>query len=192
MKASRRVARLALGSIFAALCSLPAGAQNNILDPRTLAPFVPTPERIVEQMLSSADVTKDDTVYDLGSGDGRILFTAAQQFGAKAVGIEINQALVDETRARIAQMKLEDRVQVVRHNLLEADLTGATVVTVYLLSSTNEQLKPKLEAELQPGSRVVSHDFRFLGWKPYRTVEVPGETRAHRIYVYKMGEHREQ
>ena len=192
MKSKRRTSRLAVGLFCAALGALPVTAQNNILDPQTLAPFVPTPERIVEEMLAAAEVTKNDVVYDLGSGDGRILFTAARKFDAKAVGIEINQALVDETRAHIAEMKLESRVEVVRHNLLEADLSGATVVTVYLLSSSNEQLKPKLEAELRPGSRVVAHDFRFLGWKPIRSVEVPGETRLHRIYVYQMGAHREE
>lgn len=174
------------------MLALPATAQNNILDPHTLAPFVPTPDKIVEHMLGAAAVTEDDIVYDLGSGDGRILFTAAERFGARAVGIEINQSLVEMSRERIAELKLGNQVEIVQNDLLEADLSQATVVTVYLLSSTNEQLKPKFESELKPGSRVVSHDFQFLGWRPARMVEVPGDTRLHRIYVYEIGAHREQ
>lgn len=192
MMSHRRLPRLAAQALLTAALALPAVAQNNILDPHTLAPFVPTPDKIVEHMLSAAEVTKDDIVYDLGSGDGRILFTAAERFGAQAVGIEINQSLVEMSRERIAELGLADRVKVVQDDLLEADLSEATVVTVYLLSSTNEQLKPKFEAELKPGSRVVSHDFQFLGWRPARMVEAPGETRLHRIYVYQMGAHREQ
>lgn len=165
------------------------GAQNQILDPRTLAPYVPTPERVVEQMLEAAGVTKDDVVYDLGSGDGRILIAAAEQFRAKAVGIEINPTLVAETRKRVAEMGLDALITVQQAHLMEADLSPATVVTVYLLSSSNEQLKPKFEKELAPGSRVVSHDFQFRGWTPVKTIEAEGESRPHRLYVYEMGKH---
>jgi SAM-dependent methyltransferase len=192
MMSKRRLSRWAATALLTALAVTPTVAQNNILDPQTLAPFVPTPDRIVEHMLTAAAVTDKDVVFDLGSGDGRILFTAAEKFGAKAVGVEINASLVETSRKRIAELKFEDSVQIVQNNLLEADLSEATVVTVYLLSSTNEQLKPKFEAELKPGSRVVSHDFRFMGWKPANTVEVPGESRVHRIYVYEMGAHLEQ
>lgn len=164
-------------------------AQNQIFDPRTLAPYVPTPERVVEQMLAAAGVTKDDAVYDLGSGDGRILIAAAEQFGAKAVGIEINPTLVAETRRRVEELGLSALVTVQQAHLLEADLSPATVVTVYLLSSSNEQLKPKFEKELRAGARVVSHDFQFRGWTPAKTIEVDGDARPHWIYVYEMGAH---
>lgn len=164
-------------------------AQNQIFDPRTLAPYVPTPELVVEQMLEAAGVTKDDVVYDLGSGDGRILIAAAEQFEAKAVGIEINPTLVAGTRKRVEELGLSELVSVKQAHLLEADLSSATVVTVYLLSSSNEQLKPKFEKELRAGARVVSHDFQFRGWKPSKTIEVDGESRLHRIYVYEMGSH---
>ena len=166
------------------------GAQNQIFDPRTLAPYVPTPERVVEQMLEAAGVTKDDVVYDLGSGDGRILIAAAEKFKAKAVGIEINPTLVAETRQRVEELGLAELVSVQQAHLLEADLSPASVVMVYLLSSSNEQLKPKFEKELEEGARVVSHDFQFQGWKPAQTIEVKGDSRAHRIYVYEMGSHR--
>lgn len=162
--------------------------QNQIFDSRVLAPFVPTPERVVERMLEIAETSKDDIVYDLGSGDGRILFTAAEKFKAKAVGIEINRTLVETARAEAKMLGLEDRVEVRQANLLEADLSGATVVTVYLLSSSNEQLRPKLERELAEGSRVVSHDFQFRGWTPVDMVEVEDASRGHRIYLYRIGE----
>ena len=168
------------------------GAQNQVLDPRTLAPYVPTPERVVEQMLAAAGVTKDDVLYDLGSGDGRILIAAASKLGCKAVGIEINPTLVAETQKRVGELGLEKLVSVQQAHLMDADLSPATVVMVYLLSSSNEQLKPKFEKELAAGARVVSHDFQFRGWKPAETIDVDGDSRPHRIYVYKMGEHLEK
>jgi SAM-dependent methyltransferase len=180
--------RIAPALLFAVSAGTLA-AQNQILDPRTLAPFVPTPERIVEQMLEAAGVTKDDVVYDLGSGDGRILIAAAQQFGAKAVGIEINPTLVAETRQRVDELGLSKLVTVEQEHLMDADLSAATVVTVYLLSSSNEQLKPKFEKELRPGARVVSHDFQFRGWKAAKTIDAQGDSRPHRIYIYEMGSH---
>ena len=180
--------------LLLALCAATAPAlqaqKKNILDPRSLAPFVPTPQRVVEQMLQAAEVSKDDVVYDLGSGDGRVLFTAAERFGARAVGVELSQTLVEQTRRRIEELGLRDRVSVLHQHLLEADLKPATVVTVYLLTSSNTQLMPKLERELNEGARVVSHDFQFMGWQAKRMIEVDGESRRHRIYLYQIGEHR--
>ena len=164
--------------------------QNQIFDARSLAPFVPTPERVVQRMLELAKVEKKDIVYDLGSGDGRILFAAAGSFHARAVGIEINSTLVEQTRTRVAELKMDDRIEVRQENMLEADLSEASVVTVYLLSSSNEVLRPKLERELRPGARVVSLDFQFRDWQPVSTTDVEGETRRHRIFVYRMGEAR--
>lgn len=167
--------------------------QNQIFDARTLAPFVPTPERVVDQMLEAAGVGKEDVVYDIGSGDGRILFAAAQKFSAKAVGVEINPFLAEETEKRAEQLGLSELVSVVQKDVFEVDLSDADVVTVYLLTSSNDKLKPKFEAELKPGARVVSHDFQFRGWKAEKTVDVASETaRIHRVYVYRIGEHREE
>ncbi len=169
------------------LASAPAlNAQNQIFDARSLAPFVPSPERVVQRMLEMAEVGKNDVVYDLGSGDGRILFAAAQGFQARAVGIEINPTLVELTRARVTEMGLEKRIEVRQEHLLEADLSDATVVTVYLLSSSNEVLRPKLERELKAGSRVVSLDFQFQDWEPAVVADVEGESRGHRIFVYRI------
>ena len=156
-----------------------AAGQKQIFDPRSLAPFVPTPERVVQRMLEIAEVSKDDVVYDIGSGDGRILITAAHDFKAKGVGIELNKVLVEDTRKRVKDMGLEDKIEVVQADAIEADLSKATVVTVYLLTASNEQLRPKLERELTPGARVVSHDFQFSGWQYEAVEEVEGRSKTN-------------
>ena len=182
-------ARLAPGLVLLTLTPF-ASAQNQIFDTRTLAPYVPTPESVVEQMLEAAGVSDADTLYDIGSGDGRILFAAAER-GARAVGVEINATLVEETEKRVAELGLTGRVGVIQEDVFNVNLSQATVVTVYLLSSSNEKLKPNLEAELAEGSRVVSHDFQFRDWKPEKTVEVQGPSpRMHHVYVYRIGEHK--
>jgi hypothetical protein len=166
----------------------PGKAQNRIYDSPVMAPFVPTPELVVQRMLELAELKPTDKLYDLGSGDGRILFTAAQSFMATAVGIEISEPLVLETQARAKALGLSGRVTVRQENLLDTDLSDATVVTVYLLSSANEQLRPKLEKELRVGTRVVSHDFRFEGWTPKTTAQVDGGGRVHVVYLYEISE----
>ena len=129
--------------------------------------YVPTPQPVVEAMLEVANVTKSDVVYDLGSGDGRILITAAKKYGARGVGIEINPALVKKATENAAAAGVSDRVRFVNENLFTADISQATVVTLYLLQSINERLRPKLVRELKPGTRVVSHVFN-MGpeWPP--------------------------
>lgn len=187
---SLRFRYLAAATIAAALLLTPqAGrAQNRIFDSPVMAPFVPTPELVVQRMLELAQLKPTDKLYDLGSGDGRILFTAAQSVMLTAVGIEISEPLVLETRKRAEALGLSTRVSVRQENLLETDLSDATVVTVYLLNSANEQLRPKLEKELRVGTRVVSHDFRFEGWTPKATAEVDGGGRAHVVYLYEIVE----
>lgn len=179
---------LAAAVVAAALLLTPQSgtAQNRIFDSPVMAPFVPTPELVVQRMLELAELKPTDKLYDLGSGDGRILFTAAQSVMLSAVGIEISEPLVLETRKRAEALGLSSRVSVRQENLLETDLSDATVVTVYLLNSANEQLRPKLERELRVGTRVVSHDFRFEGWTPKATAEVDGGGRAHVVYLYEI------
>jgi hypothetical protein len=162
-----------------------AGAQSPEI--RSLAPYVPSPHKIVERMLELAEVKQSDTVYDLGSGDGRILVTAAQKFGARAVGIEIDAELAKKSEARLQELALSNRAKVIQANLLEVDLSPASVVTLYLLTSANTMLKPNLEKSLKPGSRVVSHDFQIDGWTPVKTERVRGEGRTHTIYLYEIG-----
>ena len=185
---SQRFRYLAAVAFAVALLSTPqfARAQNRIFDSQVMAPFVPTPELVVQRMLELAQLKPTDKLYDLGSGDGRILFTAAQSVALTAVGIEISEPLVVETREKAKALGLSDRVTVRQENLLDTDLSDATVVTVYLLGSANEQLRPKLEKELRVGTRVVSHDFRFEGWTPKTTAQVEGSGRPHIVYLYEI------
>src|SRR5438128_1734894 len=124
-------------------------------DERSLAPFVPSPQEVVDKMLQVANVKKDEMVYDLGCGDGRILITAAQKFGARATGVELDPELFKRTQHRIHELKLDDRIKLIHGNLMEVDLSPANVVTLYLLTDSNTKLKPRLEKYLKPGSRVV-------------------------------------
>ncbi len=139
---------------------------------RSGGPFVPTPPTVVEAMLKLAGVGPHDHVVDLGSGDGRIVLAAAKRYKASGVGIEIDDELVDQSNAAAKQQGIADRVRFLRQDVREADLSRATVLTLYLLPGMMTTLRNKLLAELRPGSRVVSHDFHFEHWKPDRTVTV--------------------
>src|SRR5579864_9169688 len=136
-----------------------------------LAPYIPTPQIIVEKMLEAGRVKPGDMVYDLGSGDGRVVITAAQKFGAKAVGIELRADLCRIAGDRIKALGLDDRVRMVQGSALHVDLSPADVVTMFLLTSSNERMKPKLEADRKPGARIVSNQFPIQGWKPSDVVK---------------------
>jgi protein-L-isoaspartate O-methyltransferase len=151
-----------------------------------LAPFVPSPQPVVERMLAAAEVRPGEIVYDLGCGDGRIVITAAREFRAKGVGVELSKNLADEAREQVERLGLKNRVTIIHGDLLEVDLRPADVVTLYLLTSVNDRLKPIFERELRPGARVVSHDFRIRGWAPSRVEKVAVTHRIHTIYVYQM------
>ena len=176
---------LRLSFTFAAL-ALVAAAQAQRPRPERLAPYVPSPQVVVDRMLEDADLKSGETVYDLGCGDGRIVITAAQRYKAKGVCIELSEPLVRETRDKVRRLGLENRIDVQQGHLLEADLTPADVVTLYLLTESNERLKPNLEKYLKPGARVVSHDFQMRGWKPLLVDTVESSNRTHTIYVYRM------
>ena len=135
--------------------------------------FVPTPQQVVDAMLDVADVKAGDVVYDLGSGDGRIVITAARKYGARGVGIEIDPTLVKTATQNAAAAGVSDRVRFVTENLFAADIREATVVTLYLLQSINERLRPKLVRDLKPGTRIVSHVFN-MGpeWPPQKMLRV--------------------
>jgi SAM-dependent methyltransferase len=174
---------------FALAASLSVGIlqiERHHIYPDYLAPFVPTPEPVVEKMLKLADLKPGETLYDLGSGDGRVLFIAAQKFGAKAVGVEISQKLVNATSKRVTELGLQNRIKVIEGNVLDADLSGADVVTLYFLRLSNEKLKPNLIKQLRAGARVVSHDFEIMGWKPDQVEKVTIHRRGHLIYLYRM------
>ena len=144
--------------------------------------FVPTPGEVVDTMLRMAAVTKKDTVYDLGCGDGRIVITAAQRYGARGVGIDIDPDRVSEATENVRKAGVADRVRIVRGDLFEADISAATVVTLYLLTDLNLKLRPKLLRDLSPGTRVVSHAFSMGDWTPERTAEIAGTT----VYLWRI------
>ncbi|HZO03259.1 MAG TPA: class I SAM-dependent methyltransferase [Burkholderiales bacterium] len=129
-------------------------------------PYVPTPEKVVEGMLQLAKVGPKDVVYDLGSGDGRIVIAAAKKHGARGVGIDIDPQRIKEARDNARRAGVGDRVEFREGDLFKADISEASVVTIYLLSGVNMQLRPKLLAELKPGTRIVSHAFDMGDWKP--------------------------
>ena len=153
-----------------------------------LAPYVSSPQRVVDRMLEMAGVKSNETVFDLGCGDGRVLFTAVQKYRAKAVGIEIDAKLVEATREQAQKFEMGNRVKIIQGNLLEADLSDADVVTLYLLTESNSMLRPRLEKMLHPGARVVSYDFAVPGWKPkwVERVEDARSSHDHLIYLYEM------
>ena len=136
--------------------------------------YVPTPQNVVEAMLKLANVTSSDVVYDLGSGDGRIPITAAEKYGARGVGIDINPERIKEANANLAKSKAGDKVRFLNQDLFETDLSPATVITLYLLPSLNQKLIPKLK-QLKPGTRIVSHSFDMgTEWPPEKTEDVQG------------------
>jgi protein-L-isoaspartate O-methyltransferase len=172
----------------AALMALASGAPSysQEFSKESLAPYIPSPEIVVDKMLEAARVKPHEVVYDLGSGDGRIVIAAAQKYQARAVGVELRSDLCKSTRARIQALGLSDRITLIQGNLLKVDLSPADVVTLYLLTSSNERLRPNLEKYLKPGARVVSNDFEIMGWKPSDVVQINAGGVMHNIYVYEM------
>ncbi|MDP9130939.1 MAG: methyltransferase domain-containing protein [Candidatus Binatota bacterium] len=152
-----------------------AVAQDTIFENKKIVPFVPTPQEVVDKMIELAGVKKGDLVYDLGSGDGRIVVTAAKK-GAKAVGFEIDGDLVKQSRDNIRKAGVQEQAEIRQQDILTVDLSAASVVTMYLLPDVNLQLRPNILSQLKPGSRVVSHAFDMGDWKPDRTERVDGRT----------------
>lgn len=172
---------------LALLAAAPAAGQDKrFIQPQKLAPYVSSPQPIVVKMLEIARLKSGETLYDLGCGDGRILTTAAKDFGAKAVGVELSPALVKRARQMVESLGLQDQVKVIEGDLMNVDLSGADVVALYLLTEANEQLRPKLEKELKPGARVVSLEFRIKGWKPSRVEKVEAHRHPYTIYLYEL------
>jgi ribosomal protein L11 methylase PrmA len=136
--------------------------------------YVPTPEQVVDAMLNVAKVTKNDVVYDLGCGDGRIVITAAQKFGARGVGIDIDPQRIEEATANAKKAGVTNRVKFMQADLFTTDISEASVVALYLLPSLNLKLRPKLMKELKPGTRIVSHAFDMGDWQAEQTLEVDG------------------
>ncbi|HKA42747.1 MAG TPA: methyltransferase domain-containing protein [Burkholderiales bacterium] len=161
-----RAARVICAALLLTVSSAPAQ------DVKDGGPYVPTPQKVVDAMLDLAGVRASDFVIDLGSGDGRIVLTAATRHQARGMGVDIDQELVDRANGSAQRLAIADRVRFIRQDVHAADLSQATVLTLYLLPGMMTSLRPKILKELRPGARIVSHDFDFGDWKPDRTVEV--------------------
>jgi hypothetical protein len=151
-------------------------------------PYVPTPEVVVAKMLEVAKVGPNDLLYDLGSGDGRIVVTAASKYGARGVGYDLNPKRIAESNENARQAGVAERVRFEQQDLFEADLSGATVVTLYLLPDVNLQLRPRLLSELKPGTRVVSHNYGMGDWKPVSVDELELNGVTHYVYYWVVPE----
>jgi len=151
-------------------------------------PYVPTPTEVVEEMLRVAKVGKNDVVYDLGCGDGRIVITAAQKYGARGVGVDINPERIKECNENAKKAGVTDRVKFIQGDLFQTNFSEATVVTLYLLPAVNLRLRPKLLSELKPGSRVVSHAFDMGDWAPNRIIKVQGNETERTVYYWVIPE----
>jgi cyclopropane fatty-acyl-phospholipid synthase-like methyltransferase len=156
-------------------------------------PFVPTPIEVVDRMLELAEVSKSDVVYDLGSGDGRIIIQAAKKYGAGGVGIEMDTSLLEKARKAARAEGVSHLVEFRAEDALKADISAATVVTLYMLPWFNEAMKPNFQKYLKPGSRIVAHDFGIEGWEPDKVelLDKPervmgGIKRPHKIYLWKI------
>jgi tRNA A58 N-methylase Trm61 len=156
----------------------------SVAQQRPEVPYVPTDDRVVAEMLTVANVGKNDVLYDLGSGDGRIVITAALKFGTRGVGVDIDPERVKEANDNAAKAGVADRVRFVQQDLFQTDIRDATVVTLYLLPAVNMRLRPKLLKDLKPGTRVVSHNYDMGDWAPLKTIIVNLPEDAHTVYYW--------
>jgi cyclopropane fatty-acyl-phospholipid synthase-like methyltransferase len=175
-------------------CFLSVSSISLSAEYREEIPFVPTPMEVVDRMLELAEIKKGDVVYDLGSGDGRIVIRAAKKFGVKAVGIEMDSWLLEKARKDAKAAGVSHLVEFRAEDALKADISRATVVTLYMLPWFNEAMKPSFKKYLKPGTRIVAHDFGIEGWKPDKTVKLPefelkpgGYKHQHTLYLWTIG-----
>jgi SAM-dependent methyltransferase len=164
-------------------------ADDNDWESPHIAPFSPTPPEVVNRMLDVAEIKHGDVLYDLGSGDGRIVVAAAKRFGIRAVGFEIDPVLVKDSRQIIKQAGLEELVEIREQDIRAVDFSPASVVTMYLYPAANLRLRPVLMRDLRPGSRVISHDFDMGSWKPDRVERLQDRAGLSRtIYRWRIAE----
>lgn len=171
--------------LLAALSCAVLGAQSA---DEKLAPYYPTPETIVEKMLQLGGLKAGEKVFDLGSGDGRIVIMAAQKFHAEAIGVELDKDLARQSMERIRKLGLEKTARIINGDLLTQNYSSADLVTVYLLpDSINNKVQPLLDKHLKKGARVVAHDFEFRNWAPEKVENIAddGEGRSHTLYLYR-------
>jgi len=152
--------------------------------PNSIAPWVPSPLSVVKKMLEFTELEPGEVLYDLGCGDGRIVIVAARDFDAIGMGVDIRAKLIDEAKSKAESLGLGESAKFVQGDLFDVDLRSVDVVTMYLLTSANEKVRPKLEKELHLGARIVTHDFPIPGWKPKKQIDYSDESGSHQIYLY--------
>ena len=164
-----------------------AHAQEGGLESKKIVPYVPTPQEIVDRMLELVQVKKGDVVYDLGSGDGRIVITAAKKYGVKAIGFEIDPERIKESRENIRKEGVGNLVEIREQDIRTVDLSPASVLTMYLLPEVNLMLRPNIWKQMKPRSRVVSHDFDMGDWKPLKTESIKDRSGwDHTLYFWRV------
>jgi SAM-dependent methyltransferase len=178
---------LALFVFMAAGSGVVYMSQAQDIESKKIVPYVPTPQDVVDRMLELAQVKKGDVVYDLGSGDGRIVVTAAKKYGVKAIGYEIDPERIRESHENIKKAGVEKLVEIKQQDIRTVDLSGASVLTMYLLPEVNMMLRPNIWNQMKPGSRVVSHDFDMGDWKPVKTEHIKDSSGwDHTLYLWRV------
>ncbi len=174
---------LRLAALF--LLALSLLAQDK--QPEKLAPYYPTPEIVVEKMLQFGGLKPGEKMFDLGSGDGRIVIMAAKKFKADGTGVEFDDALYKQSMEKIRTLGLSATARIIHGDLLKQDYSSADLLTVYLLPMSNDKVTPILERQLKKGARIVAHDFEFSAWTPVKVEDIDddGEGRSHRLYLYR-------
>jgi len=154
-----------------------------------ISPFVASPESVIRRLLTMAELKPGEIFVDLGAGDGRPVIIAAREFGARAIGVELREDLVKQAMRKVMELGLQDRVKIIHDDIFNVNISMADVVYLYLTTSANEKVKPKLEAELKRGARVVSHDYEIIGWKPVKVERFCENSflgfPTHTLYLYK-------
>jgi SAM-dependent methyltransferase len=169
------------------LATRAAAQSQDDVESKKIVPYVPTPQEVVDKMLELAEVKKGDVVYDLGSGDGRIVVTAAKKYGVKAIGFEIDPERIRESHENIRKAGVGHLVEIRLQDIRTVDLSPASVLTMYLLPEVNLMLRPNIWSQMKAGSRVVSHDFDMGDWKPLKTVELKdSSTWGHTLYLWRV------
>lgn len=175
-----------IAALACALCAQQPPAANTQPTGEKLAPYYPTPETIVEKMLEMGELKAGEKMFDLGSGDGRIVIMAAQKYHADATGVELDSDLVQSSAAKIRQLGLQKSARIIRGDILKQNYSSANLITVYLLPESNIKVRPVLDATVKKGTRIVAHDFEIGGWTPVKSIVIPddGEGRSHMLYLY--------